>query len=318
MTTARTARRLLTGGAIGLYGLNLVSAYKEWRVAKPPVTLQKYMMLRSLPMHTMSTISGYVSELPVPLFVRPFLYSSFARLYKVNMNECDKPLQEYPTFQSFFTRALKDGARPLSKVNIVSPCDGTVLASGEIDSDSIKIGSVKGINVDLITLLGNTEAERLLTRQRNRSWFSWFPWATNAHLYYAIVYLAPGDYHRFHSPCDLRHVKLSPTDGMKLPVNPGFLKFIPETLQLNSRLCITGCMPDGNYMAIVPVGALNVSSIDCFLDLKDGNHDAKVRKGDQLGQFRMGSTVVIVFSSFKEMRIAAASDRVKQGESLFI
>jgi phosphatidylserine decarboxylase len=115
-------------------------------------------------------------------------YEAWAFVYRANLEEIEKPLNEYPSLQDFFTRQLKDGSRPICTQvqGMASPCDGKVVIFGEITSDQVE--QVKGRTYSLSGFLG----------------MDWKTCKTkaNSKLYHVVLYLAPGDYHRFHSPTD--------------------------------------------------------------------------------------------------------------------
>jgi phosphatidylserine decarboxylase len=184
-----------------------------------------------------------------------------------------------------------------------------VVSSGRVVDDDVTFEPIKGVRYELTDLLGDHVKD--FTEQRATWW--WPFWKSKQYLYHATIYLAPGDYHRFHSPADITvdHVQL--VDGLKLPVSPWFMsRLCPETLALNKRARIVGTLGDGTKTALIPVAALNVSSIE--IGCREGT---VLRKGEELGAFRMGSTVVLVFtSSDPHLAIVNGGQRVRMGESI--
>lgn len=274
---------------------HILKCRQEYNETRPPVTLTKYLLLRSLPVRSMSAAAGCVSELFIPKFLRSPVYKLYSAVFGVNLTEC-AALDSFPTFQSFFTRPLLPDSRVVDKrALIVSPCDGVVTSSGRVEDIDGRFEAVKGVYYNLKDFLG--EKTKDFTSPSGWLWSS-------PSIYYVTIYLAPGDYHRFHSPANLTIEHCEVQDGMKLPVFPWFLRWTPQVLRLNTRACIIG---DG--VAVIPVGALNVSSIDVMA--KEGD---RVNKGDLLGQFKMGSTIVLLFKTNKSVDIP--NGPIKMGERI--
>lgn len=308
MMMTRRVKWALLGAGSGATGLHFYRCKKDFERENPPVTLQKYMILRTLPMHSMSSMAGFLAELPIPTILRRPLFASYAKLYNVNIDECD-PLTTFSSFQSFFTRPLKSGSRSVDRrAKIVSPCDGTVVKAGIVDSVDGRFEAVKGVQYNLSDLLGEERARQFLTKSKSKSAWWWPNKDTN--LYYMTIYLAPGDYHRFHSPSNMTITSCDQHEGMKLPVSPTFLTYIsPDTLRLNSRATIYS---QTHGVALVPVGALNVSSIDIF-----ANTNEHVKKGDLLGQFKLGSTVILFFTGDAEHIDQIPRGKIKMGQRIY-
>lgn len=111
----------------------------------------------------------------------------------------------------------------------------------------------------------------------------------NNKLYQVVLYLAPGDYHRFHSPTELSVVSKTPIGGRHMSVNEKTLARKKKVYEKNARLCLTGTWSEG-FLAMVMVGALNVSKIVMSEQLR-------FRKGDEIGYFNLGSTIVLLFEA---------------------
>ena len=159
-------------------------------------------------------------------------------------------------------------------------------------------------------------------------------------LYYAAIYLAPGDYHRFHSPADWAVTFRRHFPGELLSVNPSIASWIRELFVLNERVCYMGSWAQG-FFSMTAVGATNVGSIlvpfdkqlktnarkwkrkaqICndlhFADVENGGA-VKFKKGDYFGEFNLGSTIVIIFEAPKDINMTLASgNKIKVGQSLF-
>ena len=223
--------------------------------------------------------------------VKDFLIRRFIALFDVDLDEVKEEVPAgFPTFNDFFVRELRDGARPVdaAPAAIVSPADGTVSSAGAIDGDSIL--QAKGIDYSLEDLL----AADLQQARR---------FADGA---YATIYLAPYNYHRVHAPLGGRIAAAHYIPGDLFSVNTATAAKLPGVFRRNERLALHFDSDRGPW-ALVFVGALNVGSISTpwsgelrprksgvveTIDL--GNGPREIRKGDLLGWFNMGSTVILL------------------------
>jgi phosphatidylserine decarboxylase len=199
-----------------------------------------------------SRLTGWICSLWVPYPMRYVLYGGFARTYGINMEEVEHPdFGHYETFTKFFTRHLKAGVRPVSEptneLSMCSPCDGTVLSCGKINSQYSTIDCVKGrsyrldefmlgvkgdsIETDQIDEIeNNTAVAAMLDKVKSRG----------NQLMYMVIYLSPADYHRFHSPAihtgDFRrHIV-----GYLSPVKPAYVNKHKDVFKNNERVNIFG------------------------------------------------------------------------------
>lgn len=266
---------------------------------------------------------GALAELHVPVAMRPTLYSAFAWKYGANIEEARYPLDSYSCFQEFFSRALQEDARPIAALpnGLVSPVDGKVLSLGFVDEPDARIEQVKGATYSLPAFLGEDPVLSMGAKSR---------------ICYAVMYLAPGNYHRFHSPCSFDISMGRHFCGELLPVREGFLKIVNDVFSVNERVVLIGRWRHGQ-MHLGAVGAANVGNI--FLDfdpklktnrLRDiTNHcggDLSWKKypeavhldaGGTLGGFKMGSTVVIVFEAPENFKFSISQqDLVRVGQPI--
>ena len=223
--------------------------------------------------------------------VKDFLITKFVRLYDVDIDDVklDVPA-DFETFNAFFIRELESNARPVDSdvLSIVSPVDGTVSSAGPIRNNSIF--QAKGLDYSLEDLLATDlqDARRYIDGS------------------YATIYLAPYNYHRIHAPLDGKVVAARYIPGDLFSVNTATAANVPGLFRRNERLVVHLESAHGPY-ALVFVGALNVGSISTpwsgeirprktgvveMISLESGP-DA-VRKGDLLGWFNMGSTVILL------------------------
>jgi phosphatidylserine decarboxylase len=218
------------------------------------------------------------------------LISWFVQRYRVNMAEAANPdLTSYATFNDFFTRELKPGARPLATADLICPVDGAISQFGPIDGQ--RIFQAKGHQYSSTTLVGGDAA---LARQFD-----------NGH--FATLYLSPRDYHRIHMPCDGRLTRMIYVPGDLFSVNPTTARGVPGLFARNERVV---CVFDGTRgpFVLVLVGATIVGSMATVWHggvnaprpgrLCEWRYEKKsiiLKQGEEMGRFLLGSTVVMLF-----------------------
>jgi phosphatidylserine decarboxylase len=233
---------------------------------------------------------AYLVDLKVPSAALTRVIKTYSRVYDVDMSEVADPIASFGTFNDFFTRALKDGSRPVDQDprRVASPADARLSVFGPVPKDG-QITQVKGITYPIDALLGDeTEA------------------APFAHGYHATLYLSPRDYHRVHFPVDGTVTGWRHIPGRLFPVNDLALQRVPNLFCRNERVVVHMDTEEFGRVATVMVGAAHVGRISlAFTDLVSnrGHHHGDVtadtpvavRKGDELGRFNLGSTVVMLF-----------------------
>lgn len=216
----------------------------------------------------------------------------FVKRYKVNMPEAAQAdISSYATFNDFFTRSLKDGVRPLANVSFISPVDGSVSQIGDIQQD--QIFQAKGHSYSTQALVGGDAALANLFK--------------NGH--FATIYLSPKDYHRIHMPCDGRLLKMIYVPGDLFSVNPTTAKGVPGLFARNERvvcvfettygslvLTLVGATIVGS-MATVWAGVINPPRRKDITEWSYHEQNILLRKGDEMGRFLLGSTVVLLWPS---------------------
>lgn len=223
--------------------------------------------------------------------IKDFLITRFVRLFDVKTDEIKLDLpQGFATFNEFFIRELKDGARPVAAgvQTIVSPVDGTISQAGRLRDGALL--QAKGIEYSLDDLFANN-----IDDAREYA---------NGH--FATIYLAPYNYHRVHAPWAGELVSASYVPGDLFSVNVATATHIPGLFRRNERL-ILNFHTAGGPASLIFVGALNVGSISTPWsgDLRPrhsggiaaialGDDTIRIEKGDLLGWFNMGSTVILV------------------------
>lgn len=232
----------------------------------------------------------------------------FARTYRVDLTEAAEPdLDGYPTFNEFFTRALAPGARPLAPgaATVLSPADGILTEHGVIDGD--RLFQAKGRDYSLADLLGE-------------------PGETFHGGHYFTIYLAPHDYHRVHAPLAGTLVRTRYLPGSRFSVSRATAAAIARLFCRNERAVLWFETAHGP-MAIVFVGALNVSSISTLTrgEIHSGpaavwpeTPARTVTRGEEIGRFNMGSTIVALLASprLRFERTATNGAAVRMGQAL--
>lgn len=197
-------------------------------------------------------------------------------MYNVKFHEAQvENLNDFTSFNQFFTRKLKPEARPISDQlnpnSLVSPCDGTVLSLGEVDAKDSTLECIKGNNYRLDEFLYGCQSDKgfKVCDQKLKA-----AKARGNKVMYLVIYLSPGDYHRFHSPAAFstnyrRHVA-----GYLEPVDPRYLKTHTDVFKSNERVNLIGNWAHG-FFSICFVGATNVGSIKLNFDdtLKTNSYD---------------------------------------------
>lgn len=248
-------------------------------------------MQHLLPQHFLSRVVRELTRVQLAPF-KNLLIGGFLRLYDVDMREAADPQPyAYPSFNAFFTRALRPGARTVAAepAAVVSPVDGCVSQAGALAGDSLL--QAKGLTYTATELLGGDTA---LAREFEGGSF-------------ATIYLAPFNYHRIHMPLDGRLRTAIYAPGELFSVNATTAANVPRLFARNERICCVFETPAGP-MALVLVGALFVGSMslswagEVTLERPDGNRvlplpspAPSLARGDELGRFNMGSTVVLLF-----------------------
>ena len=242
------------------------------------------------PLSTLTYLSSKLTDAKMGGFTQ-WLIKKFADTYHIDLNECEQSdLSKYETFNDFFIRKLKPEARPIAPVSEcigISPVDGTV---GQ--ADDIKAGRLiqaKGIDYSLAALVGN--------RQEDISLFDGGR--------FACIYLSPANYHRIHMPLNGKLLRTIHIPGRHFPVGKRNVSYMDDLFTKNERLvCIFETVR--GPLAVIMVGAALVGSIGtvwdgtvvrrCGIEVKDyTDRDLHYQRGDEIGHFKFGSTVITLF-----------------------
>ena len=243
------------------------------------------------PQHLISRAAGKVAECEIPSF-KNRLISWFIDKYDVNMSEARmQSPEDFRHFNDFFTRELKEGAREIDSdpQNIISPVDGAISQLGEIQHG--QIFQAKGQSFNVVELLGG-DADRAAPFMGGD---------------FSTIYLSPKDYHRIHMPMTGTLKEMVYIPGKLFSVNPVTAENVPRLFARNERVAAIFETEHGP-MAMVLVGAMIVASIETVWsglvapirrDVKSFSYgedtNITLEKGQEMGRFKLGSTVVLCF-----------------------
>jgi phosphatidylserine decarboxylase len=242
-----------------------------------------------LPKQALTRLAGRIAGAQGGRFTQHLIHW-FARKYGVNMNEAHNPdLGSYSSFNEFFTRALHKDARPLAHSDFICPVDGAISQFGTIEHD--QIFQAKGHRYSTTALVGGDSA---LAAQFDHGSF-------------ATLYLSPRDYHRIHMPCDGKLTRMIYVPGALFSVNPTTARGVPGLFARNERVVCVFDSPHGPFalvlvgativgsMATVWHGVVNPSRGGTVREWHYRDKDIGLKKGEEMGRFLLGSTVVMLF-----------------------
>ncbi|XP_059214523.1 phosphatidylserine decarboxylase proenzyme, mitochondrial isoform X4 [Centropristis striata] len=305
-------------------------------------------LYRSFPTRLLSRAWGRLNGMDLPTWLRKPVYSLYIWTFGVNMQEAAvEDLHQYKNLGEFFRRRLKPAVRPLCASScLISPADGKILHFGRVKNSEVE--QVKGVTYSLENFLGPQKGQGHDSLSFRDSLLS----SPENDLFHVVVYLAPGDYHCFHSPTDWRVERRRHFPGSLMSVNPGVARVVKELFCLNERVALTGQWQHG-FFSLTAVGATNVGSIRVYFDQelqtnaprysKGSFHDhSYVADGDQVseaageggvasdegegvvlqrgaavGEFNLGSTIVLLFEAPADFSFSLQpGQRIRVGEGL--
>ncbi len=250
----------------------------------------KILLQHLLPKTRLTDFAGVVARWESG-WATPRLIRWFVRRYGVDMTEAAVPdLASYPSFNAFFTRPLRVGARPLAAADFVCPVDGTISQFGAIEAG--RIVQAKGQWFTTTELVGGDAALA----------------AEFHHGRFANLYLSPRDYHRLHMPCDGRLLRMIYVPGTLFSVNPATARNLPNLFARNERVVCAFDSPEHGTFVMVLVGATIVGSMATVwhgvvnpkrtgevAEWTYADQDIVLAKGEEMGRFLLGSTIVMLF-----------------------
>ncbi len=250
----------------------------------------KVLLQHALPKQAVTRIAGRVARAERGAITQG-LIRRFAARYGVDMNEAENSdFASYASFNDFFTRPLKAGARPLADADFVCPVDGAISQFGDIDDRHIF--QAKGHRFTTTDLVGGDEALAEPFR----------------HGQFANLYLSPRDYHRIHMPCAGRLRRMIHVPGALFSVNPVTARGVPNLFARNERVvCLFESEQHGPFvmvlvgativgsMATVWHGVVNAQRSGKIAEWRYDGQNIVLQKGEEMGRFLLGSTVVMLF-----------------------
>ena len=273
-------------------------------------TLPQYI----LPHHPLSRLMGQLTHSENKIW-KNFFIKQIASHYGVNMEEAiDSDINAYPSFNHFFTRALKPGARTIASNagDIACPADGAVSQAGNITDGNII--QAKGQSYTAVDLLGGDE-QRAAPFKNGK---------------FTTIYLSPKDYHRLHMPLDGTLREMIHVPGRLFSVNAATANSVPRLFARNERVVAIFDTEIGP-MALVLVGAIFVASIETVwhgevtpptaksIQTWQYKDDApQLKRGEELGRFNMGSTIIALFgeNAMNWEEAFVAGEKVQLGEKI--
>ncbi|KAL7685938.1 hypothetical protein Plhal304r1_c029g0096461 [Plasmopara halstedii] len=296
---------------------------------KTMATERQMQSLKLFPSRAVSRLWGQVHDKELPRWMRKPVYKAWTAVFKCNLDEMKYPLDDYANLSEFFSRPLKSNARSFDfAVNhLASPIDGTVASLGVVTNSTSNVPTleqIKGARYRLDEFLGDLPSffDELNPASKDKS------------LFYCVLYLAPGDYHRIHAPTDWQVKERRHFPGNLFPVNHIAARLIPSLFVENERVALLGEWKHG-FFSLTAVGALNVGSITLAMEPNFGTntavHDKQLghcfknvygvkmdaMRGEEMAQFKLGSTVVLVFEAPKSFQFTVKlGDRVTLGNCI--
>lgn len=237
-----------------------------------------------VPQTKLSEVAGQIAKSDRTYIKTPLIYG-FAKAYGISLDDYERGrLQDYDSFNDFFTRELKDAARPIDTAtdSLVCPADGTVSQIGQIQNGQIL--QAKGRDYSVGQLLADYEDGMAMVNGA-----------------FATIYLAPSNYHRVHMPFDGTLIETRYVPGNLFSVNNATASHVPDLFARNERLvCVFET--DFGRAFVVLVGAMIVAGIECIATgklertdrIQTRTHALALKKGDELGRFYLGSTAIVV------------------------
>lgn len=227
----------------------------------------------------------------------------FVRAYGLNMAEAEGTLEDYGSLEQLFTRTLKPGVRPIDSEPraLVSPVDGRCAALGRTREG--KLALAEGKQLDVASLLGQDVPEEVDV---------------------AVLYLSPKDYHRIHVPREGRAVRWRYTPGTLWPVFPAALRKVHDLFSRNERMTVR-IDTDRGPVDVVLIGAFGVGRITLELcelvsntrqPASEGTLDCELQRGQHLGTFHLGSTVILVTPPGRWQWSILSGDVVRMGRCI--
>lgn len=254
--------------------------------------------MRALPKRALTAFAGVAAATPLPRASRTALFNAYAGAVGADLSEAGAPLDSFGTFNDFFARPLREGVRTWSEDALLAcPADGRLDAVGRVEDG--RMIQAKGIDYGVSELLCDDGAAAAFEGG-----------------HYATIYLSPADYHRVHAPDEMRITRVTHEPGELWPVNALSVPWVDGLFRRNERVVFHGERAEGGRIAVVMVAATVVGNIRvAHAGVPHARPTQRrevalepawqARRGDEVGTFLLGSTVIVVVEPAKrEMRLA--------------
>lgn len=268
--------------------------------------------LHAVPRKSLSRLLGGLSRVSASERVLTPVVDLYCRAYGVDLSDCIIPAQGFQSFDAFFTRELRPGARPMPEDHevVIAAADGRVEDAGRVDA--LARITIKGTSYSVAELLGDAGAVERFAG----GWFY-------------VVYLSPRDYHRVHAPVSGAVAGVHHVPGTLFPVNAIGVQHVPQLFARNERVAVFQDSPMHGQVCTVMVGAIGVGRISLAFDpdvLTNAGRQPVQRtyppdsapaleRGDELGTFHLGSTAIVFTRPPGEWELALTlGQTVRMGE----
>ena len=273
-----------------------------------------------------SSMIGSIAEKKLPVSMRSIIYGTYAKLTGVDLGEMRYPIEAYSSLQEFFSRPLKANLRipeTTDPLCLVSPADSEIICCGDINPNEDRLPQIKNTSYSLRGFLGSSALPSTsVSTSHSPVWK------------YVVLYLCPGDYHRFHSPTVFQVDSAKHFSGEVLSVNKLSLAFLNDVFSVNERVVLAGTWAQGTmyYAAVAAHGVGNIKlsfenklrtndvrtvPVYCGGDVRTRNFSENFSHGSEIGTFKLGSTIVLIFEASENMQWNVKSgDKVKVGQTL--
>lgn len=237
-----------------------------------------------------SHVLGFLDKARLPQFALTPMIRAYVRWFAVDMSQVAIPEGGFDTFGSFFARRLQPNSRHIcgDPGSLVCPCDGLIVDLGDIDADDATTLVIKGVTYRLGELIGDEQTAAELAGGG-----------------YCVIYLHPRDYHRVHVPVSSVLTRVQHLPGTRLPVAPWAAEFNKDVLRRNERLAFhLEWSSNGDRLVLLMVSAFGVGGIESETvgmepagrrTIQDATAGTFRRRGDEIGAFRLGSTVALLW-----------------------
>ncbi len=273
--------------------------------------LPMLLIFKIIPTRLLSRIFGIVAQTPLPRSILKKLVAWYSKKFNVSLEEAHIPPGGFRTFDEFFTRSLKRGMRTIDsgRYSLISPVDAMVSSYGDIVYGQIV--QAKGINYDVASLIPGVMESTFIGGS------------------FATLYLSPGDYHRIHAPVTGTITAYQYDPGRLYTVQDWLVNMLPGLFTVNERVT-TYIQSAHGLVAVCKVGAMNVGRITLryaslytnrfcakpYFHIMESHKQVTIQKGDELGIFHLGSTVIVLTQKRCRFMPAIAGVKVTMGQAI--